>query len=59
MVNSQQTDSDTAMAVRSFLAWVIDGSKGGTSQNLQAVGFVALPTAILPGVMAAIAKIGS
>jgi len=59
MVKSQQADADTALAVRSFLAWAIDDSKGGSPENLQAVGFVALPAPILPWVRAAIARVGS
>lgn len=59
MVKSQQADGDTALAVRSFLAWSIDGSNGGSPANLEAVGFVALPAPILPWVRAAIARVGS
>jgi phosphate transport system substrate-binding protein len=57
MVRSQQPDADTALAVRTFLAWAIDAGKGGSPANLQAVGFVGLPTTVLPWVRAAIARV--
>lgn len=57
IVKSQQTDADTALAIRTFLAWAIDPSKGASSANLSAVNFVALPTSVVPKVKAAIAKI--
>jgi phosphate transport system substrate-binding protein len=59
MVRSQQPDADTALAVRTFLAWAVDGGKGGSPANLRTVGFVALPTTILPWVRAAIARVTS
>jgi phosphate transport system substrate-binding protein len=57
MVREQQPDADTALAVRTFLAWAIDTGKGSAAPNLQAVGFVGLPTSVLPWVRAAIARV--
>jgi phosphate transport system substrate-binding protein len=57
MVRSQQPDADTALAVRTFLAWAIDAGKGSSPANLRTVGFVALPTTVLPWVRAAIARV--
>ena len=48
MVKGTQPDADTALAVRSFLAWVIDPAKGATEENLLAVNFVALPSSAVP-----------
>jgi len=59
MVRSQQPDADTALAVRTFLAWAIDTGKGSSPANLGTVGFVALPTTVVPWVRAAIAKVTS
>ena len=59
MVRSRQPDADTALAVRSFLAWAIDTGKGSSSANLRTVGFVAVPTTILPWVRASIARVTS
>jgi phosphate transport system substrate-binding protein len=57
MVKSTQSDADTALAVRTFLTYAIDPTKGATTANLQAVDFVSLPTTVVPKVKAAIAKI--
>ncbi len=57
MVKSQQADADTALAARSFLSWAIDSNKGSSAANLQAVGFVGLPSLIVPRVKAAIARV--
>jgi phosphate transport system substrate-binding protein len=57
MVRSRQPDADTALAVRTFLTWAIDGGGGSSPANLQAAGFAGLPTAILPRVTAAIARV--
>ena len=57
MVKSQQPDADTALAVRTYLSWAIDAGKGSSPANLGAVGFVGLPTSILPWVRAAIARV--
>lgn len=57
MVKATQPDADTALAIRSFLAWAMDPTKGATDTNLGAVNFVALPQTVVPKVWAAIAKI--
>lgn len=59
IVRSVQADADTAVAVRSFLAWAIEGSKGSTTANLEKVGFVALPDTVRFRARAAIARISS
>ena len=59
MVRSQQPDANTALAVRTFLAWAIDAGRGSSPANLGTVGFVALPTTVVPWVRAAIAKVKS
>ena len=57
MVNSKQSDANTAAAIKSFLTWSI--TAGATPSNLASVDFVALPTSVVPKVEAAIAKIGA
>jgi phosphate transport system substrate-binding protein len=57
MVRSRQESADTAKAVRTFLAWLIDPGKGSSAANLKAVGFVALPDSIVPWVRASIAEV--
>ncbi|MDQ6838553.1 MAG: phosphate ABC transporter substrate-binding protein PstS [Actinomycetota bacterium] len=59
VVKSSQSDPDTAKALRTFFSFALDPTKGATTANLQKEGFVALPTAVLPRVNAAVAKIGS
>ncbi len=58
MVKEHQSDPQVALALRTFLTWAIDPSKGASSTNLAAVNFVALPSTVIPKVKAAIAKIG-
>jgi phosphate transport system substrate-binding protein len=57
MVKSTQPDADTGLAVRSFLTWAIDPTKGATTASLAAVDFVALPDTAVQKVRAAITKI--
>jgi phosphate transport system substrate-binding protein len=57
MVKSQQADADTALAIRSFLTWAVDPTKGASATNLQAVNFIALPNNVVQKVRAAINKI--
>jgi phosphate transport system substrate-binding protein len=59
MVRQQQATHDTALAVRTFLAWAIDPGKGSSPADLATVGFVALPDSVVPWVRAAIAKVTS
>ena len=59
LVKSKQADSNTALALRSYLAWAIDPSQGMTPQNLAAVNFVALPGPVQQKVKGQIAKIQS
>lgn len=56
IVNSHQTDADTALGVRSFLAWTIDPTGGSSEDKLSAVNFIALPNNVVQKVRA---KIGS
>jgi phosphate transport system substrate-binding protein len=57
MIKSNQADADTALALRSFLAYAIDPAMGASSTNLSAVNFVSLPDSVVPKVKTAIAKI--
>ncbi len=57
MVKSRQSDPQVALALRTFLTWAIDPSRGASSANLGAVDFVALPSTVVPRVKAAIARI--
>ena len=57
IVKSQQSSADTALAVRTFLAWAMDPNGGSTSTYLAKEDFVALPSGVVPKVQAAIAKI--
>jgi phosphate transport system substrate-binding protein len=51
------TSTATAEAVRTFIEWAISPTGGATSDNLAAVNFEPLPTAVIPAVNAAVAKI--
>lgn len=57
IVKSQQTDSEKALAIRTFLAWAISPSGGATEANQSAVGFQPLPSTALPRINAAINQI--
>ncbi|HVA73548.1 MAG TPA: phosphate ABC transporter substrate-binding protein PstS [Acidimicrobiales bacterium] len=57
IVKSQQSSSDLAMAIRTFLAWAMDPNGGSTTSYLAEEDFVALPSSVVPKVQAAIAKI--
>jgi phosphate transport system substrate-binding protein len=57
IVKSQQSSADVAQAIRTFLTWVIDPSGGSTSAYLAKEDFVALPSAVVPKVKSAVAKI--
>ncbi|HET9731837.1 MAG TPA: phosphate ABC transporter substrate-binding protein PstS [Acidimicrobiales bacterium] len=59
VVKKTQPNADTAMALRTFLAWAMDPNGGSQSQYLSPEGFVALPQAVVPKVKAAIAQITS
>jgi len=54
---SKITSSDTALAVRTFIEWAISSTGGATTDNLNAVGFVPLPTTVIPLVNTAVAQI--
>ena len=54
---SKITSSDTALAIRTFIEWAISSTGGATADNLSAVGFVPLPTTVIPLVNTAIAQI--
>ncbi|HVC42631.1 MAG TPA: phosphate ABC transporter substrate-binding protein PstS [Candidatus Saccharimonadales bacterium] len=57
IVNTTQTDANTALAIRTFLSWAIDPNGGSQSQFLQKEDFVGLPSSVIPKVQAAIAAI--
>ncbi len=59
VVNQKQSDTNKALASRTFLSFAIDTSGGSQPQYLQKVNFVPLPTSVVPKVNTAIAKIGS
>jgi phosphate transport system substrate-binding protein len=54
---SKITSSDTALAIRTFIEWAISSTGGATADNLSAVGFVPLPTTVVPLVNTAVAQI--
>jgi phosphate transport system substrate-binding protein len=54
---SKITSSDTALAIRTFIEWAISSTGGATQDNLSAVGFVPLPTNVIPLVNTAVAQI--
>ena len=51
------TDTGTAEAIRTFIEWAISSTGGATADNLSAVGFVPLPSNVIPLVNAAVAQI--
>jgi phosphate transport system substrate-binding protein len=59
IVSSKQTDADTAIGLRDFLAYAVDPAQGSAATNLSAVNFVALPSSVAPKVKNAIAQIAS
>jgi phosphate transport system substrate-binding protein len=59
IVKSKQASADTALAIRDFLAFAIDPNGGSSQTYLAKQQFVALPSAVIAKVNAAIASIGS
>jgi phosphate transport system substrate-binding protein len=57
IVNTQQSSQATAEAIQTFLAWAISSSGGSQPQYLSKENFIALPSAMIPKVQAAIASI--
>ncbi len=57
IVQSQQSDPEKALAIRTFLTWAISPTGGATEANLYAVGFQPLPGTALHKVSAAIKTI--
>jgi phosphate transport system substrate-binding protein len=57
MVHATQPDPNRALAIRTLLRWLIDPAGGASPPHLSAVGFVALPPAVISKVEAAIARI--
>jgi len=57
MVKTDQSSSDKALAIRTFLAWAISASGGSQSTYLDKEHFIALPASIVSKVTAAIANI--
>ena len=57
IIKNTQATTDTALAIRTFLEWAISPTGGATADNLSAVGFVPLPTNVVPAVNTAVASI--
>ena len=57
LVKPVQPDADTALALRSLLAWAISPTGGNADQYLSKVHFIALPAQVLPLSKAQIAQI--
>lgn len=58
IVNSKQSDANTATELRNFLGWAISSQGGNATSYLDQVGFVALPAAVQKLSATQIAKIG-
>ncbi|HEX4214815.1 MAG TPA: phosphate ABC transporter substrate-binding protein PstS [Candidatus Dormibacteraeota bacterium] len=59
MVQKQQKDANTALAIRTFLTWAVDSSGGANATNLASVNFIALPSNVLLKIKPAIGSITS
>lgn len=57
VVRSQQSDANTALALRTFITWAISSSGGASEGNLSAVGFQPLPAAAVAKDKNAISRI--
>ena len=57
IVNSQQSDSSKAQAIRSLLTWAIDPQYGNAESYISQVNFQPLPTSVAALSLAQIAKI--
>jgi phosphate transport system substrate-binding protein len=57
IVNKTQKSADDATAIRDFYAWALSPSGGSTGALLSTVGFIALPSNVLPKVVAAVNSI--
>ena len=57
MVRTAQRSAARAMAIRTFLSWLIDTGQGSAPEHLSPVNFVALPDGVLARVKAAIPRI--
>lgn len=57
VVNTQQTDAQKALAIRTFLAWTIDPNGGSVDQYLSKANFIALPASVITKVKTGIAGI--
>ncbi len=57
IVNKKQPSADMADALKKFLGWAIDPVKGNSSQYLEPVHFLPLPSSIEPKSAAQINKI--
>lgn len=57
VVNKQQTDPNKSLAIRTFLAWMIDTSGGSSPDVLAKANFIALPTSVINKVKAGIGSI--
>ncbi len=59
IVQSKQPSAATAQAIRTFLTWAMSSTGGSTAAYLAREDFVALPSAVVPRVEAAIARISA
>ncbi len=57
IVKKTQPSADTATAIQDFFSWALSTTGGATPANLGTVGFIALPSTVLPGVEAAVDSI--
>ena len=57
VVNTQQTDAQKALAIRTFLAWTIDPAGGSADHYLSKANFIALPSAVQSRVRTALSGI--
>jgi phosphate transport system substrate-binding protein len=57
IVKTDQSSNDTALAIRTFLAWAIDPNGGSQQMFLTKDNFIALPSSVVTKVKAAVAQI--
>lgn len=57
VVNSNQTDPNKSLAIRTLLAWMLEPTGGSAPANLAKANFIALPDAVVNAVKTGIANI--
>ena len=57
IVKKTQPSANTATAIQDFFSWALSATGGATPANLGTVGFIALPSSVLPGVEAEVDSI--